>query len=599
MNCDTRLLSKILVTFSFTFIAIALIIASKTPNASGYEISIYESFSWYFWFLICLSLVFGLTVLIIQAFAEKKSKLYLLGFSVTLFTNFIILILPIFRGYFISDFADEVTHLGFIKDILTNGFTGVRNYYPISHIIVVSLSYVSGLDPKFIIKLFPATLYIFYVGSMYLLAKAVKCSLGQAILISAFGSVLLFTYFNYLFLPTQVFLYYIPFILMIFQKTIQDNNRISWEIIFIIVLYLMPFTHPLGSLFLILIFIIFEVSKITSSFFSGSINKLKAYNNDLNVNTLPSVILFVTFTIWFSYFVVFRTTIREAYEWFVCGHGTPPVESLGEQLQRANFGVYDFIELVLRTFGHDFIFASLSVICILLIIRDVLSKKNFNHWELFLSMSFMFFTAFYVLSLIGAFISTGSSIRVFCWALTFSTILNGTILHKEICKMNGNKFRLCLSILCVCILLSSVIGIFSLYPSPYTKQANYQVTRMDWNGMNWYYGYKNPDKTIYVNQFPWRASHAIFGFDNQKPDNLGSFDLVSPHFGYTNSSSLAKSIQGDAYLIISQHTILFYSKLWPEHGLLNSSDFKNINEDRSLKNVYTNGELKIWKVEKL
>ena len=49
---------KIISIICFAFILIALFVIAKSPPASGYEISIYDAYPWYFWFFhVALSLI--------------------------------------------------------------------------------------------------------------------------------------------------------------------------------------------------------------------------------------------------------------------------------------------------------------------------------------------------------------------------------------------------------------------------------------------------------------------------------------------------------------------------------------------------------------
>lgn len=574
----------------------ALIIILQRPSAQGYEISIYSAYPWYFWILICFSSFTGIVTLIYNSFVPLKSKSWVIGLIICMFCNITLLLLPIFRAYTVSNFADEVTHLGIIKDILLNGHTGSRNFYPSSHLIVISIYLISSIPPELCIKFIPAIFYSLYIVCIYKYAEVANCLPSQKMLILAFGSVLLFTYFNYLFLPTQLFLYYVPFILLVNEKRNSIKNKELWSLIFILVLIFLPFFHPLGTFFVISIIIIYEAAKVLSQF-----PTYKSMNSIKYVNLKPAIILTVIMIIWFSTFVAFKYTILEAYNAIIYDYGASPVVTVGQQLQSVNYGYYDLFELISKNYGHELIYTVLSVISIYILIRNILLSKYIpKQIELFAAMSFLFFSVFYGLTLIGSFLSTGSSIRIFCWSLMFSILLNGMILHNKIYKLTGNRFKIGVVFVSILIIVSSIIGIFSLYPSPYTKQANFQVTTMDWTGMNKYYIFKNSDPTFYINQLPWRTSHAIYGYDTQKEKNLGSFYPISPHFGYNpnNTNTLAESINSSGYFVINEHNIQFYTNLWVEHSFLRQNDFERFYEDITSEKIYTNGELQIWRVYK-
>ena len=172
-SSDGNKIIKIIAIIAFIFIILALMIIARTPPASGYEISIYDAYPWHFWFFIIASIACGICIMVRQAFAEQKSNWWSMGLFIIIFTNLIIILLPVFRGYFISSGGDEITHLGLIKDIALAGRTGKENIYPISHILSISLSYISGLNPRLIIKILPAIFYLIYC-SLFLSVNVFK-----------------------------------------------------------------------------------------------------------------------------------------------------------------------------------------------------------------------------------------------------------------------------------------------------------------------------------------------------------------------------------------------------------------------------------------
>ena len=588
---------KIIAIIAFIFIISALVIIAKTPPASGYEISIYEAYPWYFWFLLVGAISCGITILVNQAFAERKSNWWLIGIFIVIFANLIVILLPIARGYFISSGGDELTHLGIIKDIALTGHVGISNYYPISHILSISLSYISGLNSRLIIKIVPAIFYLMYMSGLYLLAKAIGEKFGQVLLVMAFGSVLLFTYFNVLFLPTQLFFWLIPLILMLLIGKNVSSNRLEYTIIFLIMLLPMPFLHPLGSVFLILLFLLFELSILIHPFLIR-----RGYTQSATISypsktaLMPALIVFIIFFMWFSALAYFHTTVTKAYGWIVHGYGTPPVETMAEQLRMAGFTVLNFMDLLIKNYGHGLIFILLSLIAIFIILRKRRLRNSPKVEEIFFSLFFLIFSVFYIQTLIGAFICTGRSLRIYCWPLMASTVLNGIVFHEWISKLRGKRFKICISLLTIIIIIAAIIGVFSVYPSPHIKMGNFQVTEMDFDGMEWFFEHKNSDSTFYFDQLPFRALHAIFGFDAPKPKTVGRFSLILPHLRYDDNETLAYSFDSDAYIVISELVKATKTKLWPDVGRYTLSDLNRLSSDPAVSKIYFNGELEIWRV---
>ncbi len=145
-------IDKLLATVAFIFIATALFVVATACPATGYEISIYDAYPSYFWFFIIAAIACGIIILVRQAFAETPSHWWIAGFLAIMFANLVILLLPIFRGYATMGRWDVLSHIGYTRDILLTGHLtsygeAVANYYPVIHIIIATLSHLTGLTP--------------------------------------------------------------------------------------------------------------------------------------------------------------------------------------------------------------------------------------------------------------------------------------------------------------------------------------------------------------------------------------------------------------------------------------------------------------------
>jgi len=592
MNVD-----KVLTVIAFGFITMVLSIIAVTPPASGYEISIYRAYPSYFWFFLIGAIACGIIILVRQAFTEKISCWWAAGLSAILFANLIIILLPIFRGYFISDLADEVSHLGWIKDIALTGQIGNSDVYPISHILSYQLSSVCGLDSRLVIKLIPSIFYLIYMAGLYLLAKEICKKFGQVLLVMAFGSVLLFTYFNYLFLPTQFSLFLVPLILFLFFRRSSSPN-LSYTTIYILSLLSMPFLHPLGSLFLVIIFLLLALSILIYRFTTKKYSiEGRAIPYSLSSALTSGLIVFIIFSIWFRRFPLFHASIAKAYNWLVHGHGIPPVEMMAISWDIAGFDIMQFIDLLFKNYGHDLLFSLLSLVAIFIVLRKLFLQRNLlTMEEIFFSQLFLGFSLIYLSTLLGAFISTGRSIRIFCWSLMASTLLNGMVLHEWIYKLRHKSATICAGLLAFIIIIAAYIGVFSVYYSPRIKGADLQVTMMDWSSMEWFFKYKNADPTMYFDQLPWRAPHFIYGRDALKPETVGTFCEVPEHLGYGENESLANSLNSDSYMVISERDRVSKAQLWPDIGRYTLGDLNRVNYDPGVSKIYSNGGLDTYQV---
>lgn len=586
---------KLLATIAaICMLAVTLIIA-VIPNATGYEMSIYHAYPLYFWLLLLASLICGILILTYQAFTKSKSSWWISGLIIMITTNLIIILLPGFRDYFISDYADELDHLGLIKDIAMTGYIGGSNIYPISHIIAYNISSVCALDIKLVLKIIPAIFYIIYIFGLLLLTKEMGGKFRQSLLVLSFSSVLLFTYFNYLFLPTQFFVELVPLIIFLFIRS-QNCPNIYYGIIFIILLLPMPFLHPLGSTFLVLIFIILMVSIIILKFVNKrSVLEYKIVSFNYRSAIPPALIVLIVFFMWFTNFALFNYSIDKAFNWFVYGYGTTAMQGMVQDWETVNMTITQFLNLLFNSYGQCLIFSLLSLIAIIFLIGRILfSKKPINLNEIFLSLTFVVFSLFYISTLVTGFLGTGKSIRIFIWALMASTLLNGIVFYELLSKFKGKLAIFFKSNLVLIIIIAAIIGIFNVYPSPITKQAGIQVTYMDWSAIEWFFNKKNSDPTIYFDQLPFRAPGYIYGYDADKPESLGDFSVVPQHIGYDKNETLKYAFNLNSYTLINKRIRLMKAYFWPEHGRYTLEELNKIELDLGVSKIYSNPEMEIY-----
>ncbi len=90
---------------------------------------------------------------------------------------------------------------------------------------------------------------------------------------------------------------------------------------------------------------------------------------------------------------MFQTTFNQAYRLFIYGQGKkPPLESMAEQLRMVGFTVFDFIDILVKTYGQDLIYIILSLIAIFIVLRNIRSGNILNMGQIFFSLLFLIFT---------------------------------------------------------------------------------------------------------------------------------------------------------------------------------------------------------------
>ena len=261
-------IEKILAGISSFCLIITFLVIISTPGAVGYEISIYGAYPFWFWFFPIAAYFCGLTILMKQAFDSEKSKYWLLGFAIVVIVNVVMLMLPEFRGYLFYGRGDSTTHLGRIKDILTTGHIGATNLYPIEHILGASLIQITYLPLESIPVFFSSLFYILYLLSVFIFAKSICKDFGQSLVIVAFASPLIYSSFNSSIHPALFSLFVFPFLLYFYQKRETTLRRKSvFTVLLLFFGIFLIFFHPTTSIFGLILFITFGLSKISQFHF--------------------------------------------------------------------------------------------------------------------------------------------------------------------------------------------------------------------------------------------------------------------------------------------------------------------------------------------
>lgn len=606
MDKQGRILIKPLATVAFCLITAALWIAARTPSVRGYEISIYAAYPWYFWLFLITSVAIGIYILVQQAFAAKSSKWWLAGFAIVLLVNSIVLLFPIFRGYFFNDVSDGLYHLGMIRDIELTGHVGDYNFYPVSHVLAIGMSSVSGLDFKTVVMILPTLFYLLYIAGVYLLARAIGRSRGEVLLIATFGTVLLLAFYNSTFTPFTLSFAIIPWVMFLYHRSVTPAaNTVGNRIVLVIMLLLIPFFHIFSALALVFAFIVFKITVLIHRRLTKQEDPY-AHKATPSISLAPALITLILCFVWFSGFTAFSKNILETYNWFIHGVGETPVAGMGESLERSGWTMSQVLWHAVKAGGHHLLYFLLSLVAISVVLKKIFSWRNsLRREEIFYSLILVMFGLGYLLTLTTA-LPTGGEPRFPAWFLMAATVLCGMVLHQMISpwlrrenptRRKAPGKRIAPYLLTAIIIACATIGIFTVHFSPIVKVANHQVTKASQVGMEWLLEYKDAEEPVtYSDEYIPRVPLYRVGSGSQEPE-VGTVPLYAPpHFGYDLWDSLAYSFDSDGYLVIGERTRAIYKELWPERGSFTVGDFVKLSSDPAVAKLYNNGGMETWQV---
>jgi len=149
------------------------------------------------------------------------------------------------------------------------------------------------------------------------------------------------------------------------------------------------------------------------------------------------------------------------------------------------------------------------------------------------------------------------------------------------------------------IAVCSVIGIFAIYPSPYTYRPYWGVSHADEAGGYWLVEQGDPAvKAVCLGTAsPDRYAVALWGTQVITYPHLDRNEHVPNHFGYSECQTLGESFEGDRYLGTREKFVeALYTELYPQIGRFDRDDFAELDGDFSVDKLYNNNEVQIWYV---
>ncbi|RIH99422.1 hypothetical protein B9J77_05250 [candidate division NPL-UPA2 bacterium Unc8] len=595
-------IDKLLATVAFIFIATALFVVATTPPATGYEISIYDAYPSYFWFFIIAAIACGIIILVRQAFAQKPSRWWIAGFSVILFTNLVILLLPFARGYLTWGRGDVLTHIGYTKHILFTGHFASAgeagaNHYPVIHILGANLSLITGLTPELLAMLVPGFFTLFYMVSICLLSKRIASCRGQALLTTAFGSLLLFGLGNLMVAPSIQCFHMLPFVLFLLYKAAISANRAAYSLLLALVLLLIPFLHPgEGSIFFILILLCLGFSLWCYRRIKKPLEKagstVSAPQSISFIN--PSLILFVTWFAWFAAFPLLAGIIKYVWDRVVYQMGPTAAMEVADTLAKANLSLFEFTELFSKMWGHVAIYCLVAAMISILVGKRFLSStgktdsSQFTFSFLFIIFGILMFVAFSTGAIWVAFN------RVMLYVIFAATILSGLGLY--VLFRNWHR-RIGMVITTFLLIAAATIGVFNTFPSPIVRANSAQVTRMEMSGMQWFFAHR--DEALLIDHIllnPLRFDDALQGVQGRLL-HIQKVDVPERHFGYPQKEMYGESFAEGRYLVdskISRVSPLIFPEFVDLLAFRPQDFYRLDNEDPSVSKVYSSGEFWVY-----
>jgi len=592
-----------LIIFQFTLIIAALYIIWKTPPASSYELSIYWSLSLGFWLFIITSILISIGIIIISAIFRINKTYWKLGILSLFISYLIILILPTFRGYVLYGRGswDILSHIGWTKSILYTKHIDIDDFYPVVHILLAELKYISNLPLNIGSLLISSYFSLLYIVFILVCSKTISKTENQMLFILALASPLFFSFYHISIYPSLLSFFTVPLILYLFHKIESENfKKIKFAIIEIIMIFLIIFFHPMTAIIVLVIMFVFKILEFIQIYYFKITRKF---------NFIKLLLLTVGLFAWVFSFYRGLKYIKRVHTWLLYGTQYPSLmisyTSLASQI---NLNTSQIIWLISIKYGGVFLYLILSILCLMYVVKRVITGKlNTFHFEFVYGFQFIVGLFFAIALFIGYSVEF-NPLRIIRYPLLMAIFLCGITLYDffnfNILKSRNSKrtkYIIVIFILAI-VWLSTIMGIFNLYPSPLIYEPNQQLTKKENEGTRWFLEKRNTAIELTATAFNLRKyENYYFGFTlarkNRGPWNPNP---IPSHFGYDiHKTSLDNILEKSCeYIITFEYNkkayLAFPKNIQPlVHKYLNN-DFKLLHLDNSVNKVYENTGFECW-----
>lgn len=585
------MIKKAVTIICLIFIILTNYLIKNSPS-TGYEISIYTDTPPLIWIFLFGSIIGGMSLIVYQAFSRNEDNWWKIGFLILILDNFIIISLSGLRKYFLYTGTDNITHLQLIKTLIDKGFIEEDNFYPIIHIFSSQISEIVNVSPDIIVKFLPAYLSVLFLMLFnYLLAKSSLLEKGQILLASTASFVLFFNSLHTQIYPHVLSVLLFTLMLYLYFQTLKKS---SWQfnILFIILLILLPYTHPSGSISIIFLLIVMELAKV---YHEKIIYNSKIYFR--KISTHPIIISSIVFFMWISSSSMFGTKFSSLWSSIFEPYKN---QFITQTLKTTNrLELTEIIEYLFKMYGDTLIYILLGLVAGVIIIKRI---KDVNIRYLFILLTFfiMSMPIGYIL-----FIGVGSeTIGRFInlpYMMIPTPVLVGFVLY-ELFK----KKRLAVLIVLIILLSISTISVFSVYHSPWTYSPSWQITDMDMHGSKWFLSHRN-----YWTEFDSMGSDILARIAiNQEPGlyrrseffKSYKIGLIPEHFNYPKYDTLGESMIKESYMLTNKRWKLANVESRLAKWRLNmqsgwgfdTKDINRLKEDKTVVKLYSNDEFEIF-----
>jgi len=588
MELNNMLKIGIAISLLFMFIVNSYILIT-TSRTTSYEVSIYNAYPMILWInFVLIGIMASLWILF-----DSKNRCHHVVLGILFLNQLTILLLPLFRGYFIYDRYDTLEHLGRVKDILLSCNLGSDNFYPIMHILITEIMTVADISLNSQTVWLPAFFWLMLLMGYFLFISNFtnNTELGKV-------SALIWMFFPLGYWHSHMVgnMFSFEFMFLILGVWFSSIARLKKYLLITILYSALVFFHPLTAIYLLMIFAIFDILNYISKTKKG-----EYFIKDLGV---------IVMIIWISWHLSFQTTIYSLQKfWFslvgLLDRENPFFSMYISYVEKYNIPILRIAKFSLYRYWGVILLSGLALIVIVRLLSSIRNKREDEAMQQNLVVFGLFAILFATWSVLNVFFYFVNFERSLRYVVAFSIPLASSILLKLKKPRITRKRNISLVVL---FLLFSYFGTFTVHSSPLSGNPNKQVSASEYYGMGWWFERRDDSLKGYddgqISQY--RFYEAWYGRDRAfKARNLIYFgegrSLILEHFGYDKNEYAGEGFENPGYIILGRAVFEFYNAtIWDrvDYWRWRPDEVIRLRGDSTVNIVYSSTDLSIYFVHK-
>lgn len=599
-------LTKLALVVGYLSLAGAALAAHLSPSA-GYELSIYTGTPIAFWAAVALALAVALVVGYTASGTPRSVALVL-----AVFGFYLVVSIPLTRGYYFYGPADSLTHLGWVKDLQAGRMSVLDLLYPGLHTTTLFTSVLSLETPRRAMLLFVSLFPVAFVLFTFLTVRAVTTRYADVVN-AVFASLLLLP-INHITThymsphPITDAIMLTPFALYLFARYVtnveRDHTITKSGVLFGVFSIAIVLYHPMQAFHLLVLFIgvaavqfyvrrRYDVTGVASASHARITRHRPVYAQTGFLGAL--------FVVWsLNHGTVRRTALSFILNLQQVLSGTDQSGAVVRQRTGSLSAIgVSALEIGAKLFLPSLIFCAIAGVLMLGVLRGRLAggDSDADAYIEYLSIALVGLIGFNMFVLAAGDVSKlfFRTLGAVMAVVTVLAVLAVPRLLSWLSNPPNRRVRQVGAIVSVALLLVATVAI--VYPSPYIYKSNRMVDEQQMTGHQTLFEHEVPGSEIASPRIgPYRSYHGIYGVETT---GARASALGDNRISYGNLSRLQaeQAFEGDYYLAVSekdrQREVTVYREL-----RYTAAGFDSLDWQVDVHRPISNGEFHSYLVDK-